>query len=115
VAPRSQLVRLSDILENIDAVADIIEDVDLGTYRQDLKLRRAVERCVEIISEASRHIPSTLKLEHQDQPWEEIEAIGNLFRHHYDRVDDLIMWKIAVQSLPRLRPNILEMIKKVRS
>jgi uncharacterized protein with HEPN domain len=61
VAPRSQLVRLSDILDNINAVAGMIEGVDLGAYRRDLKLRRAVERCVEIVSEASRHIPAQLK------------------------------------------------------
>jgi uncharacterized protein with HEPN domain len=63
---RSQFVRLSDILENIDAVSEMIEGVELGEYRRDLKLRRAVERCVEIISEASRHIPSSLKAGHPD-------------------------------------------------
>jgi uncharacterized protein with HEPN domain len=112
---RSQFVRLSDILENIDAVSEMIEGVELGEYRRDLKLRRAVERCVEIISEASRHIPSSLKAGHPDHPWDEIAAIGNLLRHHYERVDDLIMWKIATQSLPQLRPSIVAMIEKAKS
>jgi uncharacterized protein with HEPN domain len=114
VAPRSQLVRLRDILGNIDAVAEMIEDVDLGAYRRDLKLCRAVERCVEIISEASRHIPVQMKMDHSEQPWDEIAAIGNLLRHHYERIDDLIMWKIATQSLPKLRPTILAMIDKTK-
>ena len=64
MAPRSQFVRLSDILENIDAVTEMIEGVELGSYRRDVKLRRAVERCVEIISEASRHIPARLKADY---------------------------------------------------
>jgi uncharacterized protein with HEPN domain len=100
VAPRSQLVHLSDILESIDVVAEIIDRVDLGAYRRDIKVRRAVERCVEIISEASRRIQSPLKMQYPDQPWDEIAGIGNLLRHHYERIDDLIMWKIATQSLP---------------
>jgi uncharacterized protein with HEPN domain len=83
MVPRSQFVRLSDILENIDAASEMIEGVELGGYRRDLKLRRAVERCVE--------------------------------RHHYERVDDLIMWKIATQSLPQLRPSIVAMIEKAKS
>jgi uncharacterized protein with HEPN domain len=115
VAPRSQLVRLSDILDNIDAVAEMIKGVDLGTYRRDFMLCRAVERCVEIISEASRHIPMQLKMEYPDHPWDEIASIGNLLRHHYERVDDLIMWKIATRSLPELRPIIIAMIDKAKS
>ena len=47
---RSHFIRLRDILENIDAVAEMTAGVDLTGYRRDLKLRRAVERCVEIVS-----------------------------------------------------------------
>jgi len=89
--------------------------VDFADYRRDYKLRRAVERCVEIVSEASRSIPDELKLEFVEQPWPEIAAIGNLLRHHYERVDDLIMWKIATRSLPDLRPVIIAAIKKAES
>ena len=78
MAPRSQIIRLSDILESIDAVADMIEGVDLGAYRRDIMLRRAIERCVEIISEASRHIPTQLKMDYPDHPWDEIASIGNI-------------------------------------
>lgn len=115
MAPRSQIIRLSDILENIDAVADMIEGVDLAAYRRDIMLRRAIERCVEIVSEASRHIPMQLKMDYPDHPWDEIASIGNLLRHHYERIDDLIMWKIATRSLPELRPIIIAMIEKAKS
>jgi uncharacterized protein with HEPN domain len=112
VIKRSHLVRLRDILETIDAVAEMMVGVDLAGYRRDYKLRRAVERCVEIVSEASRGIPNELKNEFAEQPWPEIAAIGNLLRHSYDRVDDLIMWKIATRSLPELRPAIVAAIMK---
>ena len=112
MAPRSQFVRLNDIRDNIDAVADMIEGIDFVSYKRDIKLRRAIERCVEIISEASRHIPMQLKSDYPDQPWEEIASIGNLLRHHYERVDDLIMWKIATRFLPELRPAIVAMLQR---
>jgi uncharacterized protein with HEPN domain len=112
VAPRSQFIRLSDIRDNIDAVTEMTEAVDFPTYRSDIKLRRAIERCIEIISEASRHIPMQLKSDYPDQPWDEIASIGNLLRHHYERVDDLIMGKIATRSLPDLRPVIMAMLQK---
>jgi len=34
-----------------------------------------------------------------------------LLRHHYQRVDDLILWKIATRSLPHLRKAIVSMIQ----
>ena len=109
---RPHLVRLRDILETIDAVAEMTAGVDFAGYCCDYKLRRAVERCVEIVSEASRGIPNELKVEFAEQPWPEIAAIGNLLRHSYDRVDDLIMWKIATRSLPELRPTIVMAMKR---
>lgn len=109
---RSQLVRLRDMLEAIDGVAEMTAGIDLADYRRDFKLRKAVERCVEIVSEASWHIPEYLKSEFPNQPWHEIAAIGNLLRHHYQRVDDRIMWKIAARSLPDLRKAIIAMIEQ---
>jgi uncharacterized protein with HEPN domain len=81
-----------------------------AAYQRDVKLKLAVERCIEIVSEASRHIPENSKSDYADLPWYEIAAIGNLLRHHYERVDDFIMWKIATRSLPELRPVIVAMI-----
>jgi uncharacterized protein with HEPN domain len=40
---------------------------------------------LEIISEASRHIPDDLKELAPDIPWRQIAAIGNLLRHEYQR------------------------------
>jgi uncharacterized protein with HEPN domain len=48
-------------------------------------------------------------------PWDEIAGTGNLLRHHYERIDDLIMWKIAVRYLPLLRPIIAAMIEEAKS
>jgi uncharacterized protein with HEPN domain len=110
VVKRTQLVRLRDMLEAIDGVAEMISGVSFAEYQDDFKLRKAVERCVEIISETSRHIPATLKANFPEQPWDEIAAIGNLLRHHYQRVDDHIMWKIAIRSLRDLRPAVVTMM-----
>jgi uncharacterized protein with HEPN domain len=112
VIKRTQLVRLRDMLEAIDGVAEMASGVAFADYRDDFKLRKAVERCVEIVSEASRHIPAPSKAKYPEQPWSEIAAIGNLLRHHYQRVDDHIMWKIATRSLPDLRPALVAMIEE---
>jgi uncharacterized protein with HEPN domain len=51
--------RLQDILENIDIVAGAVGKLDFGRFAADPILRLAVERAIEIISEAVRHIPES--------------------------------------------------------
>lgn len=107
---RSAVIRLRDILAAIDAVAEMIAGRDLGQFRSNLQLRLAVERCVEIISEASRHVPADDKARFPDVPWPEIAGIGNRLRHEYGRVDDIIIWQVATRSLPELRPIVVAIL-----
>jgi uncharacterized protein with HEPN domain len=99
------------MLQAIDAVREMVGDVDFAGYRSDIKLRLAVERAVEIVSEASRYVPEPGKARFPGIPWAEIAAIGNKLRHEYQRVDDTILWKIATRSLPQLRPVVLALIE----
>jgi uncharacterized protein with HEPN domain len=106
---RSVKVRIKDILDAIDEVKDYINSSTFDEYERDPKTRRAVERCIEIISEAVRYLPPELTGAHPDVPWNEIRAIGNILRHNYQRVSDLVIWRTATIHLPRLHTVILEM------
>lgn len=109
---RAVIGRLHDILRAIDEIAEVADGVTYSTYQADFRIRRIVERCVEIISEASRHIPADLTAEHSTIPWEAVRDIGNLLRHEYGYVDDLIMWRIATRSLPALRAAVVAMLAR---
>ena len=56
-------------------------------YERSWLLRSAVERGIEVISEASRHLGRDLKAQHKDVRWQDIAGIGNILRHDYQRVD----------------------------
>jgi hypothetical protein len=53
--------RLEDILDAITDVTQFIAGRSFDEYQRDKLLRLAIERCIEIISEASRHIPPDMK------------------------------------------------------
>lgn len=76
-------------------------------------LRRAVERNIEIISEASRRLPNELKEKHPQILCHEIAAIGNILRHGYDIVDHEVLWKVATRDLAPLKRAIEAMIREV--
>ena len=109
---RDHLVRLYDMLENIEAIDEMVDGLNVSAFRADLRTSRAVERCLEIISEASRTIPEDSKALHPTTPWAEIAALGNLMRHEYQRVDSYLIWKIATRSLPELRVVVKDLISR---
>lgn len=49
---RAELHALTDILDAIEQVSEIVEGCDLAAYRRDFRVYRVVERCVEVVSEA---------------------------------------------------------------
>jgi uncharacterized protein with HEPN domain len=93
---------LQDIVNAIAHIQSKMRDISLETFQDDLDRRRIVERSVEIISEASRRLPDTMKSRHPDIPWRKVAGIGNVLRHDYENVIPDALWKLAHDDLPTL-------------
>lgn len=115
MAPRSATPRLHDILEHIAIVREAVTGRDLEQFSKDPILRLAVERAIEIVSEATRHVPDELQARHPLVPWRNIKAIGNKLRHEYQRVDADIIWDIAIDHLPALKPVIESILQELQN
>jgi uncharacterized protein with HEPN domain len=102
MAVRSLALRLTDMVEAIGDARTELRDCSLSLYLTDRRKRRVVERCVEVVSEASRHLPSELKARHPSIAWPEIAAIGNVLRHGYDAVSHDIVWRLGEGALQAL-------------
>lgn len=103
MAKRSLLVVLTEMSEAIEGIGGAIEGRTLEEFRGDWLLRHGVQRGIEIISEASRHLPDDLLEIAPEVPWRRVRDIGNILRHEYHRISDPIVWNVAVGELPRLR------------
>jgi uncharacterized protein with HEPN domain len=71
-------------------------------FETDWQRQWLVERGVEIISEASRHLTEDLKARHPEIPWQKVAGIGNVLRHNYESIAAPIIWKLAQADLPLL-------------
>jgi uncharacterized protein with HEPN domain len=109
---RSVQLRLHDMLDAIEGIEATVGEAGFAAYARNWTMRRAVERGIEIISEASRHLPDELKAHYPQVYWQEIAAIGNLLRHDYGRVDDRIMWRVVEKYLPELKDVVLDMQRR---
>lgn len=110
---RPPRLRLRDILDAILAIAEMTAGMGPEDYAKNRVIRDAVERNVERLSEASRHLPDNLKEQEASVPWREIAGIGNILRHAYDGVDNAIMWDTLLRDLPILRGAVERLLKRV--
>jgi uncharacterized protein with HEPN domain len=113
--PRSVLLRLTDIRAAITGIDDLVRGVAYDAFVQNWGTQRAVERGLEIISEATRHIPDDYKALAPEIPWHQIAAIGNLLRHEYQRADSLAIWNIVTEHLPALAAAVDRLIEIANS
>jgi uncharacterized protein with HEPN domain len=104
---------LIDILNAISAVRTWIESRTYDDYLKDHMLRAAIERQVEIVSEASRRIPDRLKAMRADIPWRDVASVGNILRHRYATISDPAIWSIVVLDLPALEVAINAMLRSL--
>jgi uncharacterized protein with HEPN domain len=99
---RSLIPRLTDIIEAIERVNGVMGDMPLDDFAADWQSQWLVERGVEIISEASRHLTDSLKTRHPEIPWQKVAGIGNVLRHDYGNIAAPVMWALVRESLPQL-------------
>lgn len=108
---RRALWRLADIKQSIADIRTLLA----GACAEDLKLdrakRAAFERFLEILSEASRHVPEEWRRTHApDIPWRRIADLGNHIRHAYHRLDAGILWQVYEEDLDPLEAAVDQMM-----
>ena len=98
----SPVPRLADMVEAIDRIRGLMDGVTLEAFEGDWQRQWLVQRGVEIISEASRHLPDELKTRNADIPWQKVAGIGNVLRHNYEHIAAPVMWALVRNDLPPL-------------
>ena len=102
---------LDDILAALEGIQAATTGKTLADYGAEWVLKHAVQRGIEIISEASRHLPEEVMALRPEVPWPRIRAIGNVIRHEYQGLSDKIIWGVVVDELPRLKIAITALVK----
>ncbi len=97
---------LYDVNVSINSIFEYLGDKrDFTEYLSNKLLRRAIEREIEIIGEAINRAlkqDPDLQIEHARR----IVDTRNWVIHGYDKVDDVIIWGIVVNHLPKLQQEI---------
>ena len=104
--PRDIKMYLLDISNSIDSIFEYLgKERNFKLYDTNKLIRRAVERELEIIGEATNRIIKinpTIDISNARR----IVSLRNWVIHSYDNVDNVIIWGIIDKDLPLLKTQV---------
>jgi len=98
---------LQDILEAIGAVERFLAGVRFEEFAQNEEKIFAVEKAMEIIGEAVKNLPDSLRSQYPDIPWKNIAGMRDKLVHEYWGTDVNILWRTAQQRVPELKGQVI--------
>ena len=111
-APRDFLDSLHDIEEAIAKIQQFTVGLRREDFESDDKTTYAVVRAFEIIGEAARRIPESIRSANPSVPWREMMAMRNVLIHDYTGVSLAVVWKTIEEDLPQLKERVSQMIQQ---
>lgn len=104
---------LYDIKLAIEEIEGYFEnrEKDFFQYRENLMLKRAIKRDLEIIGEAmNRILKRDRSLENQISNAKAIIGLRNQVIHAYDNLSDENIWSVLINHLPELKREVDRLI-----
>lgn len=102
---------LRDMLENAEKALSFVQGMDYDGFCTDDKAVYAVIRAFEIIGEAARQIPESVRQSHPEIQWREIAAMRNKLTHEYFGVNTKVIWRTVHEDLPVIIPLLKKILK----
>lgn len=108
---RAPLLRLQDMLQNIEAALAEVGSLSEGQLEADSVLYAACQFRILVIAEAAKDLPRTYRDLHPEIAWSGLIRMGDLLRHQYFRIESQVVWQAIVRDFPRLLAAVQSMIK----
>jgi uncharacterized protein with HEPN domain len=115
VEERNPVDFLMDILDSIEKIENFVEGFDFEEFSKDPKTIYAVIRALEIIGEATKKLPNSLKVEHPEVPWRDMAGLRDKVAHDYFGVDLEVVWDTAIDDAPSLKPLIIKILNETKA
>ena len=96
-------LRLLHILESINYLESFLQNKEKDHLYNEPILRFAVERQLEIIGEAAKHLSEETKDKSGFKDWSKVIAFRNFIAHEYFGVDLDLIWSITQKNIPELK------------
>ena len=81
---RDPRVYIDDILESMDRIEEYTDAIDEREFLENVQVQDAVIRRLEIIGEAVKSIPESVRQTHPEIPWRSMAGLRDELRNNSD-------------------------------
>jgi len=101
---------IEDILDAMEKAEILLDGVSFNQFESDFRTNFAVVRALEIIGEAAKRIPDSVQRKYASVPWKSMAGMRDRIIHGYDTVDLQIVWDTVKQDIPRIKPQVQQIL-----
>lgn len=99
----------------MEAIERFVEEMDFETFADDDMRVSAVIRKFEIIGEASKSVPESIKQKYTSIPWSDMAGMRDRLIHFYFGIKYDLVWNTIKQNIPEVKPLIREILEELES
>lgn len=109
-SPRSDIVRLRDMLAAIEAIEQYSAGLDFAAFAAQQQVQHAVLFNMQVIGEAASRLDAGVRQSYPAVPWLQIIGMRHVIVHGYFSINLTIIWNTLSLDLPQLKPQLAAML-----
>jgi uncharacterized protein with HEPN domain len=111
-AERDPIDAVEDILRNLALAKEFVgEALTVDELEADPKTLYSVVRALEVVGEATKRVPPSVRDLDAAIPWKEMAGMRDRLIHDYENVDVELLLKTVKQRIPEVEPRVRALLK----
>ena len=108
---RDFLDYVEDIVNVMSNTSTFIEGITFVQFQQDQKTAFAAVRALEIIGEAVKKVPRSVRDRYPEIPWKDMAGMRDKLIHEYFGVNLRTLWDTIKKEIPKLKPQFERILR----